>query len=109
MFFASKRHKEADEDANTLSGTIEAIGSAAVDVVTASATTSALVQSLLEPLRKEIEAVRSEHASCSERLDHLEAITSGFIQYINLLRGQVRQLGAEPLPPPHGVDGHPFE
>lgn len=116
MYYGSKRHNEDIEDSNALSGAITAIGEAAVGVVQASSNVSTFVQSMIEPLKLQIEANRAEmlamevkHAGCSERIDDLEQQFSVILGYVSTLRRQVRDLGGEPLPPPDPLGGFTFD
>jgi hypothetical protein len=116
MYFASKRHTEEVEDSNSLATSIKAIGDAAVGVVTASSNVSTFVQSMMEPLKQQVEANRAEmldmeakHGECSGRIDHLEAQMGAVLDYVRLLRGQVRELGGEPHPPPDPLTGFTFD
>lgn len=116
MYFASKRHSEEVEDSNSLATSIKAIGDAAVGVVTASSNVSTFVQSMIEPLKQQIETNREEmlqmeakHTGCSQRIDHLEAQFSVILVYVGTLRRQVRDLGAEPVDPPDPLNGFTFD
>lgn len=116
MYYGSKRHNEDIEDSNALSGAITAIGEAAVGVVTASSNVSTFVQSMIEPLKQEIESNRAEmleweakHTGCSERIDHLEQQFGVILGYVGALRNQVRDLGGEPLEPPDPLNGFTFD
>lgn len=102
MFFVSRRHKEGIEDAGALTAQITAIGEVAVALVNTSASTAAMVEAQIHPLQERMTAMQAEIDTLNARVGHV-------IDYVRMLRQQVRDGGMEPYPPPDPLEGFTFD
>lgn len=109
MFFVSRRHKEDVEDANVLSSQITAIGEAAVAIVNTSTNVTTFVQAQMEPLQRRMAEMQAELDELKRHNTVLDTRIGHVIDYVRLLRRQVRENGLEPHPPPDPLEGFTFD
>jgi hypothetical protein len=109
MFFVSRRHRENLEDNNALSGQITALGDAAVKIVNTSTNVSEFVQSMLTPLQERMTFMQAEINELKRSNQDLDIRMTHVIDYVRMLRQQVRDSGLEPHPPPGLLEDFPFD
>jgi hypothetical protein len=112
----TKRHKETNEDRDSISSAITAITGANMSITT-------IVSTLMEPMQKELdrlsevesrqtealaEALR-QHEEFRTQLVGLRMQLTSVVNYVRVLRRQVIESGAEPAPLPPELENLQFD